>query len=219
MEQRWYRQAVRWRNAMAEATPTTTAEVAAQGTDGRDVQDLLEQSARRREERSGRAAREVAECLAIGDTPSTQVQHDRRAATAAALSDIEPGDELQSLLTAQLMTVHGMAMDCVRSARDTAREEPLRLAYLGHAGRLLSLFSRHVGRLERHRDWCEARVQEALLLLQRAEAAREQREQLKMYNDFVVALATKDGANAAAAKGDGNDDEPANDSDADEFAA
>ena len=199
---------------MAEMTPAEAAEA----TDRQDEQGFLEQAARRREERSGRAAREVAECLAIGDTPSTQVQHDRRAATAAALSDIEPGDELQSLLTAQLMTVHGMAMDCVRSARDTAREEPLRLAYLGHAGRLLSLFSRHVGRLERHRDWCEARVQEALLLLQRAEAAREQKEQLRMYNDFVVALATKDGANAAA-KGDGNDDEPANDSDADEFAA
>ena len=203
---------------MAEETPTT-AEAAAEATDEGDELDLLELLAESRDERSGRAAREVAECLAIGDTPSPQVQEDRRAATAAALSDIEPGDELQSLLTAQLLTVHGMAMDCVRSARDPAREKPLRLAYLGHAGRLLSLFSRHIGRLERHSDWCEARVQEALLRLQRAEAAREANEELKIYNDFITALAKKDGANAAAEKGAGSDGEPANDSDADEFVA
>ena len=182
-------------------------------------QDLLEREARRQAERSGRAAREVAECLAIGDTPSTQVQEDRRAATAAALSDIEPGDEVQSLLIAQLLTVHGMAMDCVRSARDTAREEPLRLAYLGHAGRLLSLFSRHVGRLERRDDWLRARVQEILSQVRRIEAAHEENEELKMYNDFIMELATKDGANAAADEGAASDGEPANDSDADEFVA
>jgi hypothetical protein len=198
---------------MAEEASTTTEE-----NDEGNLQELLEIHAQRRDERSGRAAREVAECLAIGDAPSAQVQEDRRAATVAALSDIEPGDELQSLLTAQLLTVHGMAMDCVRSARDPAREEPLRLAYLGHAGRLLSLFSRHVGRLERHRDWCGAQVQEALLHLQRAEAAREQNEQLKLYEDFIVALTKKDPASAATEKGPAGDGEPANDSD-DEFAA
>lgn len=202
---------------MAEET-STTAETA-EATDDRDGHDLMELSAKRLEERSGRAAREVAECLAIGDRPSTQVQDDRRAATAAALSDIEPGDELQSLLTAQLLTVHGMAMDCVRSARDPAREEPLRLAYLGHAGRLLSLFSRHVGRLERHRDWCEARVQELMLQLKRLEAAREENEQRKMYDDLIVALAQKESANMAAGEGPGGDGQPANDSDTDEFAA
>ena len=195
---------------MTEETPTTSGE-AAETTDGQDVRDLLEQSARRREERSGRVAREVAECLSIGDASSTQLQADRRAATAAALSDIEPGDEVQSLLVAQLLTVHGMAMDCVRSARDTAREEPLRLAYLGHAGRLLSLFSRHVARLERRHDWCAARVQETLLLLQRAEAACEANEELRMYQDLIAEIANKDRANAATKKKAG--------SEADEFAA
>lgn len=203
---------------MVEETPTTTEE-AVEAIDGPDVQDLLERSAKRVEERSGRAAREVAECLAIGDTPSTQVQEDRRAATAAALSDIKPGDEVQSLLIAQLLTVHGMAMDCVRSARDTAREEPVRLAYLGHAGRLLSLFSRHVGRLERRDDWLRARVQQLLSEARRIEAAHEENEELKMYNDFIMEIAQKDAATAAAATGDGSDGEPANDSDADEFAA
>jgi len=198
---------------MAEETPTVEAEA----TNEAGEHDLLELLAQRRDERSGRAAREVAECLAIGGAPSTQVLEDRRAATAAALSDVEPGDEFQSLLTAQLLTVHGMAMDCVRSARDPAREEPLRLAYLGHAGRLLSLFSRHISRLERHHDWCEAKVQEALLHLQRAEAAREANRELKMYSDFIKALAKKDGANAPSRKR--SDSDPANDPEADEFAA
>jgi hypothetical protein len=112
-----------------------------------------------------------------------------------------------------------MAMDCVRSARDPAREEPLRLAYLGHAGRLLSLFSRHIGRLQGHRDWCEARVQEALLHLQRAEAAREANKELKMYSDFITTLAKRDGANAPSRKRPEGDSESANDPEADEFAA
>ena len=202
---------------MAEGTPTS-AVAAAAANEGSEP-DLLALAAQQRDERSGRAAREVAECLAIGDRPSAQIQEDRRAATAAALADIEPGDELQSLLIAQLLTVHGMAMDCVRSARDPAREEPLRLAYLGHAGRLLSLFSRHVGRLERHQDWCAARVQELMLQLKRVEAAREESEQRKIYEDFIAEIAKKDCANAAVGQGPASDDEPASDSDADEFAA
>jgi hypothetical protein len=202
---------------MTEETATTSDEAAATG--GVDVQPLLERAARRLEERSGRVAREVAECLAIGDTPSRQVQEDRRAATDAAFTDVEPGDEISSLLVAQLMTVHGMAMDCVRSARDPAREERLRLAYLGHSGRLLSLFSRHVGRLDRHKDWLRGRVQEIMSQLRRIEAQHEENEELKMYNDFIIELAEKDRAKAAAAGRTGGDCEPANDPDADEFAA
>lgn len=201
---------------MTEEAPTTAAQAGAEATDEQDLASLL---AQRRDERSRRAAREVAECLGTEEGPSHAIQEDRRAATAAALSDVEPGDEFQSMLVAQLMTVHGMAMDCVRSARDPAREEPLRLAYVGHAGRLLSLFSRHVGRLEHHKDWCQARVQEALLRLQRAQAALEANEELKMYNDFITALAKKDGASAAPGNGPAADCQPANDSDADEFAA
>ena len=204
---------------MTEETSATGDETAAEATDGVDVKPLLERAARRLEERSGRVAREVAECLAIGDTPSDQVQEDRRAATAAAFTDVEPGDEISSLLIAQLMTVHGMAMDCVRSARDPAREERLRLAYLGQSGRLLSLFSRHVGRLDRHKDWLRARVQEIMSQVRRIEAQHEQNEEFKMYNDFIMELAQKEQAKAAAGGRPAGDAVPANDSDADEFAA
>jgi hypothetical protein len=204
---------------MAEETPTTAAQAAAEATDGKEVQELLERSARRQEERSGRVAREVAECLAIGDAPSHQVREDRRAATEAAFTDVEPGDEIASLLVAQLMTVHGMAMDCVRSARDPAREERLRLAYLSHSGRLLSLFSRHVGRLDRHNDWLRARVQEIMSQVRRIEAQHGQNVELKMYNDFIMGLVNKDRANTSTGEPPRSDCAPANDSDADEFAA
>jgi hypothetical protein len=110
-------------------------------------------------------------------------------------------------------------MDCVRSARDQAREERLRLAYLGHSGRLLSLFSRHVGRLDRHKDWLRARVQEIMSQLRRIESQYERNEEVEMYNDFIIELANKERAKAAAGERPGGDSAPANDSDADEFAA
>jgi hypothetical protein len=51
------------------------------------------------------------------------------------------------------------------------------------------------------------------------EAAREENEQRKIYEDFIAEIAKKDHANAAAGTLLGGDGEPANDSDADEFAA
>jgi hypothetical protein len=111
-------------------------------------------------------------------------------ATAAALADIGPADEIESMLTSQLLTVHGVAMDCVRSARDPAKEEELRLAYLGHAGRLLSLYARQVGRLENRRDWSQARAQEAKLLREqadrRAAEKRMQRRTEKILDELVA---------------------------------
>ena len=56
---------------MTEAMPTTTVEPTAKAKRRRGEQDLLEQSVRRQEERTGRATREVAECLA--DRKSTRL--------------------------------------------------------------------------------------------------------------------------------------------------
>jgi len=64
--------------------------------------------------------------------------------------------------------VHGMAMDCVRAARDTLKEERVRLAYLTHAARMVSLYARHIGKLEQRRDLAEWR---AVTRRERAEEA------------------------------------------------
>jgi hypothetical protein len=90
--------------------------------------------------------------------PASEVRGDRRLAVAAALADITPGDEVEGQLTSQLLMVHGMAMDCVRAARDTVKEERVRLAYLTHAVRMVSLYARHIGKLEQRRDLAEWRA-------------------------------------------------------------
>jgi len=169
-------------NAMTEQTPTTTAEAPAETQETQELQALATQG---RAQRPGRVAREVEDCLRIGAASAGETQADRRMGTAAALADIGPNDEIESMLTSQLLTVHGMAMDCVRSARDPAKEEELRLAYLGHAGRLLSLYARQVGRLENRRDWSQVRAQEAELLREQA-ARRAGQERVKEMTEEVL---------------------------------
>src|SRR5882724_12620451 len=107
--------------------------------------------------RTGRIAREVEDCLGVAELPASEIRSDRRLALAAALADITPGDEVEGQLTAQLLMAHGMAMDCVRAARDTLKEERVRLAYLSHAARMVSLYARHMGKLEQRRDAAEWR--------------------------------------------------------------
>ena len=102
--------------------------------------------------RTGRIAREVEDCLGVAEMSASEVRADRRLAVAAALADITPGDEVEGQL------VHGMAVDCVRAARDTLKEERVRLAYLAHAARMVSLYARHMGKLEQRRDLAEWRA-------------------------------------------------------------
>ena len=118
--------------------------------------------------RTGRIAREVEDCLGVAELPASEIRSDRRLALAAALADITPGDEVEGQLTAQLLMAHGMAMDCVRAARDTLKEERVRLAYLSHAARMVSLYARHIGKLEQRRDAAEWR---AVTRRERAETA------------------------------------------------
>jgi hypothetical protein len=95
--------------------------------------------------------------MGVAEMPASEVRADRRLGVAAALADLTPGDEVEGQLTAQLLMVHGMATDCVRAARDTLKEERVRLAYLTHAARMVSLYARHVGKLEQRRDLAEWR--------------------------------------------------------------
>src|SRR5262245_15792312 len=127
-----------------------------------------EAAAEGRAGRTGRIAREVEDCMGVAEMPASEVRADRRLGVAAALADITPGDEVEGQLTAQLLMVHGMAMDCVRAARDSLKEERVRLAYLTHAARMVSLYARHVGKLEQRRDLADWR---AITKRERAEEA------------------------------------------------
>ncbi|HUL07530.1 MAG TPA: hypothetical protein VLV76_14425 [Candidatus Acidoferrum sp.] len=121
-----------------------------------------EAAAEGRAGRTGRIAREVEDCMGVAEMSASEVRADRRLGVAAALADITPGDEVEGQLTAQLLMVHGMAMDCVRAARDTVKEERVRLAYLTHAARMVSLYARHVGKLEQRRDLAGQRARAKL---------------------------------------------------------
>ena len=127
-----------------------------------------EAAAEGRAGRTGRIAREVEDCLGVAEMPPSDIRADRRLAVATALADITPGDEVEGQLTAQLLTVHGMAMDCARAARDTLKEERVRLAYLTHAARMVSLYARHFGKIEQRRDLADWR---AITKRERAEEA------------------------------------------------
>ncbi|MGE0116452.1 MAG: hypothetical protein AB7S71_05590 [Dongiaceae bacterium] len=117
-----------------------------------------EAAAEGRARRTGRVAREVEDCLGVEEMPAGEIRGDRRLAVAAALADIAPGDEIEAQLTSQLLMVHGMAVDCMRAARDSVKEERVRLAYLSHAARMVSLYARHIGKLEQRRDLAEWRT-------------------------------------------------------------
>jgi hypothetical protein len=138
--------------ASAAPQPRHWKEVAAEGRAGR----------------TGRIAREVEDCLGVAEMPTGEIRNDRRLGVAAALADITPGDEVEGQLTAQLLMVHGMAVDCVRAARDSLKEERVRLAYLTHAARMVSLYARHIDKIEQRRDVGEWR---AITRRERAETA------------------------------------------------
>jgi len=118
--------------------------------------------------RTGRIAREVEDCLGVAEMPTSQIRSDRQLGVAAALADITPGDEVEGQLTAQLLMVHGIAVDCARAARDSFKEERVRLAYLTHAARMVSLYARHIDKIEQRRDTAEWR---AITRRERAETA------------------------------------------------
>ena len=125
---------------------------------GPPAQHWTQAAAEGRANRTGRIAREVEDCLGVEELPAGDMRKDRRVAVATALADIRPADEIEGMLTSQLLTVHGLAMDCARSARDSLKEERVRLSYMVHAARMISLYARHVDRIERRRDLAEWRA-------------------------------------------------------------
>jgi len=66
----------------------------------------------------------------VAELPASEIRSDRRLALARRWPTSRPATRFEGQLTSQLLTVHGMAMDCVRAARDTLKEERVRLAYL-----------------------------------------------------------------------------------------
>jgi hypothetical protein len=173
--------------AMTETTQTTGP-----AADGRDEPEAVAARAQRQD----RIAKEVQDCLGIDRVSSQEGMNGRRLAVATALADIAPTDEVEGMLTTHLLSTHAMAMDCVRSASEGPRDDRLRLSYMALAGRLLSIYARHVDRLERHRDWSEARAREAEMLRRQAidpaEAARVQADNEEILDALLREMGVED---------------------------
>src|SRR5262245_15965359 len=108
-----------------------------------DERDEAEAAAAR-VQRHGRIAQEVQDCLGIDRMSAQEGQDRQRASVATALADIAPANEVEGMLTTHLLSTHAMAMDCVRSSSEGARDDRLRLTYMALAGRLLSIYARQL---------------------------------------------------------------------------
>jgi hypothetical protein len=71
------------------------------------AQHWTQAAAEGRANRTGRIAREVEDCLGVAEMSRNEMRSDRRVAVATALADIRPADEIEGMLTTQLLTVHG----------------------------------------------------------------------------------------------------------------
>jgi len=183
---------------MTEVTQTTAVS-------GRDESEAAAATA----QRQGRIAQEVQDCLGIDRLSAQQGQDRQRLSVATALADIAPANEVEGMLTTHLLSTHAMAMDCVRSSSEGTRDDRLRLSYMALAGRLLSIYARQLDRLERHRDWSEARAHEAALLRGRMVDPAEAAHQAAGNEEILDALLREMGEEDADAEAFGEDEENA----------
>jgi hypothetical protein len=90
-----------------------------------------------------------------GACPREGLAKDRRAAwiegALAALKGLGPGDELEGMLTAQMVATHGVAMDCFGRAMSEGGAEVARKSALVQGARLLGIYARQVETLGRYR--------------------------------------------------------------------
>jgi len=75
----------------------------------------------------------------------------RLAAAMALMKEIAPRNGLEGMLAAQMVGVHGTAMDCLHRAMQPGQSGEVRNRELQHATRLLGLCARQIEALDRHR--------------------------------------------------------------------
>ena len=67
------------------------------------------------------------------------------------LQGIKPADEIEGMLAAQMVATHHAAMKCLRRAMIVEQTIVGRDQNLKHAGKLLSIYSRQIEVLDKHR--------------------------------------------------------------------
>ena len=73
------------------------------------------------------------------------------ASSISLLQGIKPADEIEGMLATQMVGTHNAAMDCLRRAMIEEQNLAGREQNLKHAGKLLSIYSRQIEVLDKHR--------------------------------------------------------------------
>jgi len=106
---------------------------------------------------SGSEDKGVAEaliCQAIHTTTSMTINGkdvDNMAVTQKIMRGLEPQDQLEGLMAAQMVSMHNLAMDCSRRAMLSGQTIEGRDMNLRHATRLMNAFSNAVTALDKHK--------------------------------------------------------------------
>ncbi len=94
-------------------------------------------------------------------TPDGLSDDERLARTGSAISllqDIKPSGAIESMLATQMVATHHAAMDCLRRAIISGQTVEGRDQNLKHAGKLLSIYSRQIEVLSKHRGKCQQKM-------------------------------------------------------------
>lgn len=96
------------------------------------------------------------QALSVSNDPDTRAR--QRTATVGALVGIDPRDELEGMMAAQLLASHNAAMECYRRAMIPDQSREGRQENLDQANRLSRTFAALVEALNRHRGKGQQKV-------------------------------------------------------------
>ncbi len=101
---------------------------------------------------------EVIRTLWFPDGLSEDQKSDRMASAITTLEGIKPRGEIEGMLAAQMVATHSAAMECLRRAMIPEQTFKGRDQNLKHAAKLLSIYSRQVEVLDKHRGKGQQKV-------------------------------------------------------------
>ena len=94
-------------------------------------------------------------------SPGSLSEEEKSARIGSAISllqGIKPADETESMLAVQMVATHNAATDCLRRAMIEGQSFEGREQNLKHAGKLLSIYSRQIEVLDKHRGKGQQKV-------------------------------------------------------------
>ncbi len=105
-----------------------------------------------------RLIKQVADTLWLPDSLGDDERVTLVQSAISMLQGIKPSDEMEGMLATQMVATHNAAMECFRRAMIPAQSFEGRDQNLRHASKLLSLYSRQIEVLDRHRGKGQQKV-------------------------------------------------------------